>query len=558
LNWHVFEQDKPFVTDSLRQGHFDYMEVLGAVEETEFFRMLLDEGILQRLAATYPTPRQKEEVPLWLYLASEVTLRLHGASGFAAYPYILHCGGLIDALSPSQVQPKLDAASGQWRPTFEGYNKKNHYARVSPCDQDFLRKMSKDTSAEALEAWFGTSVVRTYRELDAFDAEGIFLVDGTYIFVPLDNERYEGSSILRFDEHGHPMSKDSYDALPPKRQRRCPLRRCYRAVKLTHTNAAKDYSLRCGTKVLPGKASEVRWVRPLVERFVDTLGSGVMKLLVYDRGLVDGPTVSRLKRLGVDSLFPLKKGMDVWKDARVLAEHDGRPWQRYVLPKPTPPPPPQDRPEPVARREAKRQRTLKRRRKEQAPSEPTRTLESIDYHWIEPSRVWESCTVPVSVLLIKNHYANGEELDWALASTREFADPLDMWHTYGLRPSVEEDHRQDKCFWDMTHFRSTAFSHVVNQIIFVELAASLIQIFLRKIGRDELARRTRQRLLDALLPNRNKIVLHYQQHFGTYDPYEYQELLLTLREGARRKVLGKTRRLRRAQLVPPDLLWRPE
>lgn len=165
---------------------------------------------------------------------------------------------------------------------------------------------------------------------------------------------------------------------------------------------------------------------------------------------------------------------------------------------------------------------------------------------------------PVTALLIKNHCAHGETLDWALASTREFPDPLQMWTTYRLRPVIEEDHRQDKCFWDMTPFRSPALAHVVNRIVFVELAASLIQIFLRQVERSDLVGRTRQRLLDALRPNQKKIALYCDQRFGLFDPYEYQELLLTLRDGARRKVLGKTRRLRRSQQTPPDLPWRPE
>src|SRR3989304_4756512 len=102
MSVYAFEMDKPFVTEALRQGDFDHVEIVGAVEETKFFRMLLGEGVLERLAAAYPTPRKKEEVPLWLYLASELTLRLHGAMGFGGYPYILHCGGLVDALGPEQ------------------------------------------------------------------------------------------------------------------------------------------------------------------------------------------------------------------------------------------------------------------------------------------------------------------------------------------------------------------------------------------------------------------------------------------------------------------------
>ena len=85
-----------------------------------------------------------------------------------------------------------------------------------------------------------------------------------------------------------------------------------------------------------------------------------------------------------------------------------------------------------------------------------------------------------------------------LASTKEFSEPLHIWTTYRLRPGVEEDHRQENCFWDMTHFRSIAFSLVANQILFVELAYSLTQIFLRKVGRNELIDKSRQRLLDSL------------------------------------------------------------
>ena len=291
-----------------------------------------------------------------------------------------------------------------------------------------------------------------------------------------------------------------------------------------------------------------------------------MKLLLFDRGLIDGATVSRLKALGVDSrggsrTAPTPQARD--------GPLDRRPGPRRTRPgalgAPRPPqaPGPSAPARPPRARRAPRGRPPKDPRTEapgsrpQAPRAHPRVHRiQIEYKWIEPSRVWETCTVPVNVLLVRNHYADGETLDWALASTRVFADPLEMWTTYRLRPAIEEDHRQEKCFWDMTRFRSPAFSLVVNQVLFVELAYSLIQIFLRQIERGDLLGRSRQRLLDALLPTENKIVLYYRQRFGFFTPYEHQELLLTLRDGARRKLLGKTRRLRRAQLAPPDLPWR--
>ena len=297
----------------------------------------------------------------------------------------------------------------------------------------------------------------------------------------------------------------------------------------------------------------------MVDRLVRAVGEGVVKRLIHDRGLVDGKTVGRLKsEAKVDRLFPLKKGMDLWVDAKVLAHHRGQPWQRYDLPQSTSASPPSGRPEVLTRREATRQETLQKKVLASEPTEPARVLEWIEYQWIEPSRVWESGPVAVSVLLLVNHYANGDTLEWALASTREFSDPLERWTRYGVRPGVEEDHRQEKCFWELTHFRSTAFSLVVNRIVFIELAYSLIQIFLKKRDQQELLGKTRQRLLDALLPSQNKIARYYKQRYGLFHSDEYQEHLLTLTEAARRKVLATTHRLRRGQWAPPRLPWRPE
>jgi hypothetical protein len=549
-HYDAFQCDKSFVRDAFMRGEYDNLDIVGAVQERQFFQMLLDKDVLQNLAETYPTPRKKEEVPLWLYLASELTLRLHGTMGFGGYPYVLHCGGLKDVLGPNQVRQMKEPDSGQSRAIYEGFNEKNHYSRISPCDKDFLRKMAKDTEVERIERWFGTSVVREYQRMKAFDPAGIFSIDGTYLFVPAENDRYEGSSRLRFGPDGHPIDKKEFDVLPKSLQRECQWRRCYRAVTLSHTTSEKEYSLRCGVKVLPGKAAEVPEVWPIVSQFVNAVGKGVMKLLIYDRGLIDGKTVDQLKQIGVDSLFPLKHGMDLWNDAKVLARKDGKPWHTYVIPSAEPPAVPKDRPEIVKRREEKRQRTLKNNRENEEPLPPKKTLKSVEYKFVEPSIVWETCKVPVSVLLVKHFYANGDTLDWALASTKTFPDPLDMWRAYRIRRGIEEDHRQEKLFWDMSAFRSTSLSLVVNQVVFVELAYSLIQIFLMMIDKNLLVGSTRKRLLECLLPDYSTMVLYYKNYFGFFDRYELLELALQVTEGARRRLLGRTRKLRRATLFP--------
>jgi hypothetical protein len=55
---------------------------------------------------------------------------------------------------------------------------------------------------------------------------------------------------------------------------------------------------------------------------------------------------------------------------------------------------------PRRRREDARQKTLERRRNEAGPPAPAHTLEAIEYKWIEPSRVWDTCDVPLNVLTL--------------------------------------------------------------------------------------------------------------------------------------------------------------
>ena len=100
----AFEEDREAVLADLARGEFDYLEVATRVTEARFFRFLLEQGDLKGLARCYPTPRKKEEVPLWLYLASQLTLRLHGQHAYGTLPYILHAGGLRDALGAGQVE----------------------------------------------------------------------------------------------------------------------------------------------------------------------------------------------------------------------------------------------------------------------------------------------------------------------------------------------------------------------------------------------------------------------------------------------------------------------
>jgi hypothetical protein len=98
---------------------------------------------------------------------------------------------------------------------------------------------------------------------------------------------------------------------------------------------------------------------------------------------------------------------------------------------------------------------------------------------------------------------------------------------------------------DLEAFTSRAFSLVVHQVVFVLLTYSLLQWYFLRIGRKELNARTRTRILELLRPTTTMIVVYYHNYVAYLSPLEHQELVLTLGEEARKKILAKTRRLRR-------------
>src|SRR5262249_59906593 len=113
----------------------------------------------------------------------------------------------------------------------------NLYPRQTPCDQDFLRKLARDTEPGKLQNWYNEQAAKLYRQLDAFDGEGLFIGDGTYLFVP-DNPRYEGSQKLLFDEHNHPVSKQQEQEMTKAQRDRCRCRRCCKSGLLRRAGLA--------------------------------------------------------------------------------------------------------------------------------------------------------------------------------------------------------------------------------------------------------------------------------------------------------------------------------
>jgi hypothetical protein len=542
-NLTLIEHHPQRVLEAFRRGDFDQIEIVGQADEKEFFELCFKEKMLAALAKQMPTARNKEEVPRWFILAANLSLKLHLENSFYAFERVVRCGGLLQALPPEIASKHLNPQTKEILLACRGFNDKNDYSRRTPCDQDTLRKFVKDVGARQWMDWFNGAVQQVFYRYGFFDPSGLFVGDASYLFVP-DNPAYEGSVVMWFDEHNHPVD---YDQLSPEQRKKAHRERCYKLVSLLHLRG--NCYVYAGLSVLPGNVHECPVLYQLVENFVRHVGAGVIKLLILDRGFIDGQNITRCKQQwGIDVLLPMKKNMDIWEDAWALGKQC--PWQELLTPAPSPKPTPADRPEGIVRRELQRQKTLAAKRAKAPAPDPADVLQRTEICPIKGFTSWSECAVPIHVLLLRDCYADGHQDQWALMTTADFANPRQPKDQYGRRTQIEERHRLLKCFYDLSDFHSRCFNVIAAQVVFVLLSYTLRQWQLWRLFQEELAGKT-PGLLRRELNVHNQYVVIYHGHAYTQMPLvSLARELLELAPEARAKALAKLRKLEDSLLAP--------
>ena len=552
----VFEQNQSFVINSFKSGNFDYVDITTEIQEREFFQFLLDKEIIQHLGEIYPTPRKKEEVPAWAAVCTNISLRIHRSHSFYSFPYIVRIGGLIDALGPRIAERKINKEKKTIELRCHGFNNKNQYSRTTPWDQDFVRKFCKDTAPDLLMDWYNRGVNWCIRKLTGYDNDGMFIGDSTYLFVP-NNPKYEGSALLLFDEHNHPVDPDKVDASLIKKGKYI-WRRCYQMVSIIHTNRNKKFFAIVALRIIGGKANPLHPLYSLVKDFVNREGKGIMKRLILDRGFISGKDISRCKKkLDIDVIIGLRKNMDLLDDTLRLIAGFKHEWKEYKIKNNNEKESNRILPPAIQKREEKRQQTLKKKKKEKEEKEGKEViLEKVLVTGIHNFNIWESCKVPMHTVVSREIYSDGHEDLWVLSTTEDFQDPIQIRRDYELRPLIEERHRQFKLFWDLTKFHSVSFSLVVNQVVSTLLTYSLFQIRNLYTFQGDLNPITFPQLKMELKSKADRVVVYYKQYFAFQIFHEFCEMLLILEETAKGKVLKKMRKIKN-ELFDLDYSPRP-
>ncbi len=464
---------------ALHDGRIEYADLTSWEFMDQFMGFLQATEFLEWARGTYPDPRQRHSVPVGVLLASMLQLKYHGEAAFLKLPYVLRSGSMLEVVG---VNVRLGG----------GFNRKHRKPRRSPFDQDTARKYFRDTDAQPLQTWYTEAVGGWFQGHQALEHERIFVLDSSLLTLP-DNPHYEQAAQVPLDAKGH------YDPAGTPTW-------CYQLTSLLHVRTTRDYFLFTGLRLGPGSASGQTEGERLLTEYMAARGPGAIKLLLIDRGFVDGPFVTWCKReQNIDVLLPLKSNMAIVADAAGLAGQSDHPW--------TP-----------LRMTAKEEQTLAC--KEAAVCEELTS--------------WENCAVPLTVVLIRETKRDGTIAQWALAATLRGRTAQHLVDRYQLRSQIEERYDQLKNAWGMTRFTSTAFALVTAHVVFTLLAYSLLQLYLKRRDLRALAVRTITTLQYDELLGRAAVIVYADGAFAVFGLLEYQGILLRLREVARRRLLRRT------------------
>ena len=503
----IYEENKPKVLRDIRDGRMDYVDLSSWGFTDRFFAFLIATDFFEFCASSYPSPRVKVEIPPWFLLATAIQMKLFGENAYLKLKAILSSGSIL-----GRLKFNIGLKNG-------GFNHKNKYERAIPIDQDTARKYFRDSDPDRITSWFNIDVCRWLKAHRAFDKDGIFLLDQSLIELS-DNPNYENSSYLPIDGDGKyvDVSKLSSDE-----RRRIRPKPCYALTSLLHAGYLEDYFIYAAAHVGPGLESGLLEGEKLIDGFVEKLGRGTIKILIMDKGFIDGEMIERFKREHkIDVIIPLRSNMDACTDAIGLAHRVDHRWQTY--------------------------------------RELTDDAGNITYQEevaiVGDVRSWDECKLPLCVGIMRCiDVAAGSEHTWALASTKKFDDPSKLFDLYRRRTQIEERHRQLKGYWLLGAFKSTAFSLVTTHIIFVLLTYSLLELYLKKKGLERLAKRTMESMRAEEALGKNASIVYCGGYFGIFDIDEYTDIILNLREDARRRLSKWIRKFRRQKMrSPPSAL----
>ena len=174
--------------ESLNQGEVESIELAVDQITDEFMIYGIRGGLIDELSSSFPDSRREEEITAKHILSASIAGHFQDMYAMSQSPYALHSPKLLAELGMN-VKVLSQGEGISRRGTKEN----------APFTGDVIRKMLNDMQPSELIRWYNRIVGSAYlRQADYKPC--IHILDCTKLVVNFDNEKYEGSGVVKNDE----------------------------------------------------------------------------------------------------------------------------------------------------------------------------------------------------------------------------------------------------------------------------------------------------------------------------------------------------------------------
>jgi hypothetical protein len=213
-------------------------------------------------------------------------------------------------------------------------------------------------------------------------------------------------------------------------------------------------------------------------------------LLLEDRGLLDGQTITDLKaRRKVSVVVPLRSDMLSYAEAVKLAQMAGQ-WEPH----------------------------------------PTRPSQQIAFVG-RVEHVWDECDVELNACVIRFFNQKKKALDYIVLVTSDLSlNAVWIVKHYEERPEIEADYEQLKSgHWLLEKLTSTRYSQIVFYLLTLVLSYSLYHLFANTQAGSRFADKTRQAIaFEQIKTHRTHVIVYAGGYFEIFETLSFLHLVLLL------------------------------
>lgn len=295
--WKIIRENREKVRELLKKRKYDDVSLTGWGRLDEIIVLMKELGILKELEKI---ERDMEEgyIPMWFINNSLALSKLLGEKSIRG----MQEGMFRDA----GVLRIIGCTAKEMR---EGFDSSRNKGENKPCNVDALRYSVSNTPVEeALGVW--ENIAKSLRK-NGISKGTTYIIDATKLLVYGD---YEGA--------GENVIIEKVITKTGKIVKRKKIEKGFKIVYIQSVYKGKLGPIE-SFRIIPINEHEITVADELVEEVGQRYGKERVKLLLVDRGFLDGARVKEWKKEGIDVIIPLKKNMDLLKDMNGLLKLEG-------------------------------------------------------------------------------------------------------------------------------------------------------------------------------------------------------------------------------------------